>query len=419
MGRDPIAFLQDLRAHGDIVTFYLGPRPVHQINSPALIKQVLVTDAHKFERGKIFTKARQLFGDGLATSDEPTHMRQRRVMQPAFHADRITAYVRVMRSEIEKIVSSWRAGQQVMLDREMANLTLRVTAKALFSAELGRSAVTEVSRSLGPVLNGLMKRTMMPVEMLERIPTPANRRFDAALHRLMTVVDEVIAAYRASDADHGDLLSMLVAARHEDSGRPLSSAEIRTQVMNILMAGTDTTATTLSWVFYEVTRNPDVRAEIDAELRSVHNGHSGLPDFPYVNRVLNETIRLHTPIWLVTRKATAPVRLGGVLLEPGAEVMISMPTLHRDPALFAGPMRFDPDRWLDPAAKDWPRASFIPFGAGAHKCIGDRFAWTEMTIAVAEVCARWRLTLPAGYEVREVARAFLRPGALPMTPVPA
>jgi cytochrome P450 len=415
MGRDPIAFLQDLRAHGEIVTFYLGTRPVHQINSPALIRKVLVTEAHKFHRGKIFTKARQLFGDGLATADEPVHMRQRRIMQPAFHADRITAYVKAMRDQVTEIAGSWTSGRMIRLDREMARLTLQVTAKALFSADLGRSAVTEVCRSVGPVLNGLMKRTMMPVELLERIPTPANRRFDAALHRLMTVVDEVITAYRADGVDHSDLLSMLIAA--EDLGRPMTNDEIRTQIMNILMAGTDTTATTLSWVFHELARNPLVHGQVMAEIGMVLNGQpvtaAKLGELTYIDRVLTETVRLHTPIWLVTRKATAEVQLGDVTLAPGSEVMISMPTLHRDPALFPEPMRFDPDRWLTPAARD----SFIPFGMGGHKCIGEGFAWAEMTTVVAEICARWQLDPQPGHQVREVARAFLRPNALPMIPV--
>ncbi|TCO46531.1 cytochrome P450 [Actinocrispum wychmicini] len=410
--RDPIGFLQNLRAHGDIVTFYLGTRPVHQINSPELIRQVLVTDARHFSRGKIFAKARQLFGDGLATADEPAHMRQRRVMQPAFHHDRIAGYVNVMREQIDETVGGWVPNKPIMLEQEMAGLTLRVTAKALFQADLGQAAVAEVYRSLDPILNGLAKRSMMPVELFERIPTPGNRRFDAALRRLLAVVDDVIAAYRAGGVDHGDLLSMLVTHVEDDD-------EVRAQVLNILMAGTETTATTLSWACHELVRHPDVADRVAAEAESVLNGRIGGADpdrMTYVDRVLTETLRLHTPIWLLMRTATATVRLGDVTLRPGAEVMVSMPTLHRDPALFPDPTRFDPDRWQGQGATDLPRMSFIPFGAGGHKCIGEKFAWAEMTVAVAAVCARWRLRLRPGHQVREVARAFLRPNGLPMIP---
>jgi cytochrome P450 len=413
MGRDPMAFLQDLRMRGDVVTFYLGPRAVHQINSPELIRRVLVTDAHKFERGEVFRKARLLLGNGLATADEPVHMRQRRVMQPAFHQDRITAYVTVMREQIQEVVASWSPDRPIRLDREMAELTLAVTAKALFRADLGRAAVDEVRRSIGPILNGVVKRAMIPVDFVERIPTPGNRRFDAALHRLVTNVDQVIDAYRAAGVDHGDLLSMLVAAEGMDDD------EVRTQVLNILMAGTDTTAITLSWAFCELARNPEVERRVHEEIDTVLGGRpvtmADLGDLPYLDRVLSEVVRLHTPVWLLMRKATEPVELGDVTIDAGAEVMVSMPALHRDPTLFPDPTRFDPDRWLAADAKEWGRSRFIPFGAGGHKCIGDGFAWAEMTTAVATICARWRLRSVPGHEVKEVARAFLRPNALPMT----
>ncbi|GAB3883561.1 hypothetical protein GCM10029964_043140 [Kibdelosporangium lantanae] len=160
---------------------------------------------------------------------------------------------------------------------------------------------------LSPVLNGLTRRTMMPVELLERIPTPANRRFDHALHRMVTVVESVIAAYRREGVDHGDLLSMMVAQMPDD-------AEVRAQVLNVLMAGTETTATTLAWVWYELARNPVVRQRVFDEITEVLNGRpvgtDDIAEFAYLGRVLVETLRLHTPVWLLTRQAVSAVRLG-------------------------------------------------------------------------------------------------------------
>lgn len=413
MSRDPVGFLQRLRAQGDIVAFYLGPRRIYQINAPALIRQVLVGDAHKFQRGEIFATARQLLGDGLATADDPVHMRQRRVLQPAFHHDRVASYVTVMREQIQEAVS-WQPDRPIMLDRELTRLVVRATAKSLFRTDLGHAAATEVRRSLGPVLNGIATRAMIPVEAFARIPTPANRRFDNALRRLTTVVDEVVDAYRTAGVDHGDLVSTLVA------DESMGNDDVRTQVMHILMAGTDTTATTLSWVFCELIRHPDVERRVLEELDAVLGGRpitaADLANLPYLDRVLHEALRLHSPVWLLMRRATDTVRLGGVTIEPGSEVMVNVPTLHRDPALFPDPMRFDPDRWLAPAAKDWSRSRFMPFGAGGHKCVGDHFAWAEMTVVVATICARWRLELVPGHRVREVARAFLRVNALPVVP---
>nr|WP_042185737.1 cytochrome P450 [Kibdelosporangium sp. MJ126-NF4]CEL16852.1 cytochrome P450 [Kibdelosporangium sp. MJ126-NF4]CTQ91920.1 cytochrome P450 [Kibdelosporangium sp. MJ126-NF4] len=412
IARDPMGFIQRLRACGDVVAFYLGPVRVYQINSPELIRRVLVTDAHRFGRGRIFAKARQLLGDGLATSDEPVHMRQRRIMQPAFHRDRIAEYVDIMRSETDHFAESWRDGQVVMLDRQIAGLTLAVTARTLFRADMGTAAVAEIGRSLAPVLNGVTRRAMVP-SAYERIPTPGNRRFAAALRRLTANVDGVVRAYRESGTDHGDLLSTLVAGTMTD-------AEVRTQVMHILMAGTDTTAITLSWAFHELATHPGVRQRVLDEVDSVLGGSpvtaADLPRLAYVDRVLAETVRRHTPVWLLMRKALEQVRLGDVTVEPGAQVLVSMPALHRDPALFDDPLRFDPDRWLDPRAGDWPRLGvLLPFGAGRHRCIGESFANVELATALVTVSQNWLLSSAPGHRVREVARAFLRPDALPMT----
>jgi cytochrome P450 len=410
MGRDPMGFIQDLRKQGDVVTFYLGTRPIHQINSPDLIRRVLVTDAHKFSRGRIFAKARQLFGDGLATSDGAVHLRQRRIMQPAFHRMRVNAYVDVMRSEMRQFVDTWRQGQVIRLDLEISRITLAVTAKALFRADLGAAAVTEVCRSMGPILNGVTKRAMLP-DLVAGIPTPGNRRFDNALSRLMAIVDEVIKAYRASGADHGDLLSMLVASEMTD-------AEVRTQVMNILMAGTDTTAIALCWALSAIANDRGVESLVLEEVDAVLGGRpvtaADLPNLTYVDRVVAEAVRGHTPVWLLMRKAVEAVPLGEVTIEPGAQVLISMPALHRDPRLFADPSRFDPDRWLAEEAAEWPKTRYIPFGAGSHRCIGETFALAEMATVVATVYANWRLRPVPGHQVREVARAFLRPNAMPM-----
>lgn len=413
LARDPMGFLQAARARGDVVVFHLGPRPVYQVNSAELIREVLVTRAHEFRRGEVFAQARRVLGDGLATADGDVHMRQRRTVQPAFHPDRLAAYLTVMGEQIDAVAGSWVAQRRLRLDRELAQLTVAVTAKALFRADLGRAAVREVRRSLAPVLNGIVRRAALPVEWLNRLPTPGNRRFAVALDRLRTVVDEVVDAYRRDGTDHGDLLSMLIAAEAGDD-------EVRTQVLHLLMAGTETTATTLSWVFYELARHPDVAARVRQELGTVLGGRPvtgpDLAELRYLDRVLTETIRRHTPVWLLVRRAATTVRLGDVTLPPGAQVLINLPTLHRDPDLFPDPLRFDPDRWLLPPSDLEQRARFIPFGTGAHKCVGADFAWTEMKAAVALISTRWRLDLAPQHRVREIPRAFLRPSALPMIP---
>ncbi|WHT18405.1 cytochrome P450 [Crossiella sp. CA-258035] len=409
--RDPLQFLQGLRGHGELVAFHLGPRVIYLVNSPELIRQVLVTDAAKFQRGKVFRKARELLGDGLATSDDPEHREQRRIVQPAFHRNRIAGYARIMRAEIDRITTAWPEGRRFRLDQQLADLTLGVTAKTLFHTEFSQAAVAEIQRSLAPVLNGVTSRALLP-DFLEHLPIPANRRFDEALHRLTSIVDEAIAAYREAGVDHGDLLSTLV------TGEPLGDEEIRAQVLNLLMAGTETTATALSWLAYELTVHPEVADAVRHELTTVLGDRpptvAELPELSYVDRVITETLRLHSPVWLLMRTAVEPLRLGGTELPASAEVLVVPPTLHRDPALYPDPLRFHPDRWLHPAARTWRRERFLPFGGGTHHCVGDNFAWTEMTLAVAAIYRRWHLVLAPGARVREVTRAFLKPSALPV-----
>ncbi|MCK2237467.1 MULTISPECIES: cytochrome P450 [unclassified Crossiella] len=411
MSRDPLQFLQNLRRQGELVAFHLGARPVYLVNAPELIRQVLVTDAAKFHRGKVFRKARQLLGNGLATADNPEHHEQRRIVQPAFHRARITGYAAIMRAEIERITAAWPEGARFRLDEQMAELTLNVTAKSLFHTDFSQAAVAEIHRSLAPVLNGVTSRALLP-EFLEHLPTPANRRFDEALLRLTAIVDQAIDDYRASGVDHGDLLSMLV------TGEPVPDEEIRAQVLNLLMAGTETTATALSWLGYELAAHPAIADRVRAELTKVLGdrpaGPWDLPELSYVDRVITETLRLHTPVWLLMRTSVEPVRLGGADLPAGTEVLVVPPTLHRDPLLYPDPLRFDPDRWLHPEAKLWRRTRFFPFGGGAHHCVGDNFAWTEMALTVAAVYRRWDLRLAPGARVREVTRAFLKPSSVPV-----
>jgi cytochrome P450 len=399
LARGPLAYLQALRAQGDLVEFRLGPRSIVQVNSPDLIRQVLVIQAARFQRGSVFVQARQVLGDGLATTDDPVHMRQRRMVQPAFHHGRLGGYHAVMREQAAILAGSWVPHRPIPLDRELARLTLTVTAKALFRADLGRDAVREVFRSLRPVLDGITLRSMLPVPWLHRLPTPGNRRFDLALRRLRGVVDEVVAGYRRTGVDHGDLLSRLVAAETSDDA-------VRTQVLHLLVAGTDTTATTLSWACYEIARHPTVEHRLRTEPGD------------YLDRVLTEAIRLHTPVWPLLRRAVTAVRLGDTVLPAGTEVLVNLPTLHRDPNLFPDPMRFEPDRWLSSTMDLEQRSRFIPFGTGGHKCVGADFAWTEMKTALTAIYSRWHLELAPGHRVRELLRAFLRPDALPMIPHP-
>jgi cytochrome P450 len=416
--RDPFTFLTTARGLGDIVEIRIGPRPAYLVNNPDLIRRVLVADAKKFNKGVQFEKMRPILGNGLVTAEGHEHLTHRRLVQPAFHHSRIAGYATIMRELSLEMTAAWHDGEAIALDKELGQLALKIVGKALFSTELGSEAVDEVLRSMPAFLNGVTKRALAPTQLLEKLPTAENRRFNDANHRLRAVVDRMIAQYREAGIDHGDMVSMLLLARDETTGEGLGDTQVRDEAITMLLAGSETTSTLLSWVFHTLGLRPDLEARLLAEVDDVLD--SGPVTFEqigrlkFTRRLITETLRLYPPAWLVSRRTTEPVTLGGLDLPTGASVLFAPYSLHRDPQLYADAETFDPDRWLPERAKDVPRPAFVPFGAGNRQCIGEGFAWTEAIIVLATVAGRWRISPASGVEVRAVAAATLRPSELPM-----
>ncbi|MEU3064665.1 cytochrome P450 [Streptomyces subrutilus] len=418
--REPIAFLESLRDHGEVVRLDIGTWPVHVLTSPDHVHAVLVQQAQKFGRGRVFDRLRPMFGNGLVTTDGDFHRKQRRMIQPAFHRNHIAEYAAVMGRQADEMTASWTAGRAVSMITETRRYALASVAEMIFSGDLSRPAVAEVHRSLPVVLEGMLVRAVMP-KALDRLPIPLNRRFDTAAARLRQIIDQVIAQYAATGEDRSDLLSMLLSSVDAETGTTMSPEQVRDEVIAIMFAGTETSATTLAWVFHELGRHPEVEARMHAEVDAVVGAGPVRPErlsaLTYTNSVFQEALRLHSPL-LFTRRALVPLTLGGVAIPAGAEVAYSPYALHRDPALFRDPTVFDPDRWLE-GAKDRPRDHrYVPFGAGQHKCIGDTFAVAEILTALATVASSWRLVPAPGVTVRQVPAGIPQPSELPMIPVP-
>lgn len=414
--RDSLRFVPSLRDTGDIVRVDIGTWPVYFLTTPALVRQTLVEDARHFVKGRIFQWLRVILGQGLVTSDGDPHLRQRRLMQPMFRRDRIDGYAEIMSARAAALADSWRPGQTIDMDKAMVDLAANTIATALFSAELADHAVTEIQRDIPLLVKNLLVRTVMP-KFLDRLPIPANRRYDQAAAQVRHVIDEVIADYHAHPEQRDDLLSLLMAAR-DDTGAGMSDTQIRDEVVTILFAGTETTSVSMSCALYELARHPDVGERVHAEIDTVVGGHAVTRDhvrkLTYLNQILQEVTRLHT-LLLIMRQSRTEVTMGGVRLPPGTEVVYSPYALHRDPRSFPEPERFDPDRWLPERAATIPAGAYLPFGAGNRMCIGDTFAWTEMTIALAEILRRWRPQLAEGSVPREVPAGVVQLNALPMT----
>lgn len=416
--RKPLEFFAELhRAPEPLVRIRLGNKDAYLVTAPELIDSLLRgKPAHSVEKGAFFEAMRALLGDGLSISTEPKHMRHRRLMAPAFHREKIAGYVQIMQQEANAMVDSWGDGVRLELDEQMRVLAMRIVAKALFASELGEEVIAESLRSFPVIVEELPKRTLLP--WLAHVPL-RNRMFDAAVHRLSAAIDRIIAEYRASDTDYGDLVSMLLAARFDD-GTGLTDHELHDEVMTLYAAGFATTANTLAFAFYELARRADIRERVEKEVAEVLHGGpvtaDNIRNLEYTERVVAETLRRYAPTWLGTREAIEELDLGGVTLPAGTTLFYSPYTLHNDPKYFDEPARFDPDRWTPQYRKDVTRSgTYQPFGIGNRNCIGEPFAWYEAVTILATITARTHLELTPGATIHEVARATLELDHLPVT----
>ena len=420
--RRPLDFFQSLRALGPVVRIGFGPKAAYVVNDHDLVRRVFVDDAGDYDKGVFWEKVREFVGDGLAGVDSGEfHLRQRRLMQPAFHRRQIARYAAVMSACLTERAKSWQAGDVVAMDEEMQAAALSLVAQTFFSSHLGRDASRALEESFPIVQDGIVRRTLAPLGLMAKLPTAANRRFTQAMREIWDSCERAIAGYRAVGAPDGDLMSMLIHARDQDTGEAMDDRLIRDQVITIALSGRDTTANALAWAMHELSRRPEVADRIAAEVEDVVGdrpaGMEDLAALDYTGRVAREVFRLYA-FWLLVRRTTTDVTLGGAPVPAQSQVLISPIALHRDPAIYRDPTVLDPDRWLPARAGEIPRNAYFVFGAGNRQCIGDRYAWTAVMLGLATVARRWRLEPVAGHTVREVAKVSVTPNALPLRLVP-
>jgi cytochrome P450 len=416
--RDPLAFLQRAREHGDVVRVRFGPVSVYLLNSPVAIRQALVSQARKLEKGLSFGRVKKLIGNGLVLSEGEPHHLQRRLMQPAFHHAEIARYMRTMREVAVPRIDAWTDGGTLGFDREMRSITLTVLTRTLLSSSVDDQAVSEIEQLLRVLLDGLLPQGLIAnIPKLAWVPTRSNRRFEAATRRLDVMLTQLIDGYRADGADHGDLMSILLRARDED-GTGMTGQQLRDEATTLVIAGSETTGNTLAWACYLLTQHPQIagrlREEVDSALAGGDASYESLDRLPLTRAVITETLRLYSPAWILPRRAVAEVELAGHVLPAGARILFSTYALNRDPALHHDPERFDPGRWAGDYTRSEMRASFFPFGQGVRNCIGEGFAWAESVLLLSAIVARWDLQLAGGATVRPVLSSTLVPSELPI-----
>lgn len=419
LARDPLSeFRRATEEFGSVVHFSFGSRSFHLIAHPSDIAHVLHGNQRNYRKDtRTYAKIRDILGDGLVTSDGDTWQRQRALVQPAFHHEQISLFASTVVELTRDVLAGWRRhavdGGTVDIGAEMTRLTLNIVARALFGV---RAEVA--TGSTNAAITCALSHTAARAEGFfdfGNLPTPGGRRFRRALAQLDRLVGELIDERRRVPPERTDLLSLLLRARDEESGEGLGDAELRDQVLTLLLAGHETTATVLTWTSHLLARNPAVqdrlRAQIEATLNHEAPTYRCLTRLPYLRMVVQESMRLYPPFWLIERAAVQDDVLGGYAIAAGSTIALSQYVTHRHPSFWRDPDTFDPDRFLPEHVASRPRFAYFPFGGGARSCVGAGFAMMEAQLVLAMLIQQYRLIPVSAEQVRPAAGITLRPHA--------
>jgi cytochrome P450 len=414
-------FAQAAQRYPGLAHLKVAGEHLYLVNRPDLVWALLVTNGRSTMKGRALQRAKELLGDGLLTSEGDLWRRQRRLVQPAFHRDRIRGYAHQMVQTTLEHEASWHDGDEIDIAADMSRLTLRIVGRTLFGADLAADSA-EVGTAMTEVLEGFQRRMIPGADVLLRLPTPANRRLREAGERLDALVQRIIDEHRAI-GDTGDVLSMLLAA--DVDGATMSDRQVRDETMTLVLAGHETTAMALTWTWYLLSANPAAARLLYRELSDVLGDREptfdDLSHLHVTTAVFAESMRLYPPAWLIGRRLTADITLEGWTLPAGSLAVASQWVQHRDPQWWDSALAFRPQRWLlpdgrfDERAPGVPKGAWFPFGLGQRVCIGEPFAWAEGPLVLATLARRWAPEHQPGHALGVVPAVTLRPrGGMPM-----
>lgn len=406
---DPLAFFQEAATtHGDIVYLDFGSNHAFLLNNPDHIKWVLQDNNRNYSKGVKLEIAKQVLGNGLAVNDGPTWLVQRRLMQPAFHRQRIGEISQRIGTAAEEWLEAeqtrWLHNGVTDINQAMYRLAAQVVFKAIFGSSIphgsksGRSSdadVDELVAAWGTILTTFNRKSFAPIQLPMHWPTPSHRRYHRAFALLNGTVKRIIDERRSSGADGSDLLSLLLAAQDEETGSAMSDEQLRDEVMTMFLASHETTANTLVFALYLLSQHPETLSWLHEEWKGSLSGRTptfeDLPRLRLTRAVIEETLRLYPPAWLIYRAPFKDDEIGGYPLAAGNMVMISPYVLQRDEQYWSQPNAFKPDRFLDPETKTNAPFTYFPFGGGPRRCIGDQFAMTEMMLVLPMLLQQFNL----------------------------
>lgn len=407
----PNSLLKMAQEYGEVVQFHLFGYEIYLVTNPDLVREVLVTKIAQFPKSEFDIQILSKFvGYGLVTANGEAHRRQRQLVQPAFHTNRIQNYAQTMVQYTDDILKGWVSGETKEISREMAELTMYVVSKTLFDVD--RDNMSGMAQQIGQTIHEIQAIANsdfnFPIPIPDWLPTSKNQRRKRAKQVLDTTIDGIVAQRRATSIDgqvedRGDLLSMLLLAR-DDAGTSLTDDEIREQAATLFIAGHETTSNALTWTWHLLAQYPQIEAKLHTELDQQLGGRlptvHDLRNLPYTEKIIKESLRLYPPAWVLNgRQATEDTTVGDYHIPKGATIFISPYVLHRLPQYFAQPDLFDPERFAPENEKLIPRYAYIPFGAGARVCIGNSFAMMEARLILATIAQRYRLQLAPDQKV--------------------
>lgn len=401
--------MSKLHSFEDITHLKFGLVDFYLVMNPKLIQEILVTKQRDFVKGRFLQRTKKVFGEGLLTSEGEYHHSQRRLIQPAFHNEKIGSYADVMISYTKEMVDMWGDGEILDIHSEMAKLTMRIVAKCLFGSDI-QSGTKELSTDLTLMIDYFSRLSSPFSGVYEKLP--GNKKYENALQRIDKMILELIDSRRKSGRTSNDLLSILLETR-DQKGELMSPQRLRDEVLILFAAGHETTANALTWTWYLLSQNPKMEEhlhkEVDSVLADLLQNEIDAGRLGYTRKVLTESMRLYPPAWVLVRKAIHDVEIGPYTLPKDSNIVISQYVTHHDPKYFEDPETFIPERWTPEKTKAIPRFAYFPFGGGPRGCIGEPFAWMEGILLLAIISRKWSMKHVEGHRVEMLPRITLRP----------
>lgn len=391
--RSPLTYLQQLAAtYGDVVHFRLGWKNAFLLNHPDLVQEFFIVHASKQVRGPVMQRGRAVMGDGLLTSEDPLHATQRRLLQPAFHRERLARHAQAMVEYASKACSRWRVGETIDLRKEMMRLTLDILGRTLFNQQIEEDA-GEIGAAVTELMS-LVDLVFVPFSQhLMRLPLPGMRRLKRVRERFDSLIYGLIEERMRSGIDGDDLLSMLLQHQFVEANREQAIRQVRDECLTILLAGHETIANALTYTLLLLAQDPEhadgIRTEVSRVAGAKDLRAEDYEHLTFTRCVLSESMRLYPPVWVLGRAIKEPCSIGQYSAPRGSILFASQYLLHRDARFFPDPDAFHPDRFLG-SGKAHPFAYF-PFGIGPRRCIGEGFSLMEGVLALGTIFRRWEV----------------------------